>query len=113
MIPKIFVFCNSCEPHWHCIQAMTEDGCFITGHLCSNHGFIRHDMGIDPDGWKRDIYATHYPDGYEVVFEETPQDPSPEFKAAYQRHTSYTKEEYIEKMLIHKKVQPAELEKVK
>ena len=103
ILPKIFVFCNSCQPNWHGATALTQDGFFIASHLCSNHGFIMHDMGVHPTGWKRDIYDVHYPDGYDVVFEENPLDGSAEFKAAYEKHKSYTKEQYEEKMLIHKK----------
>jgi len=68
--PKIFVWCNSCSHEWHSAAAMAEDGTSLAGHVCSSHGFIPHDMGIDEDGWKRDIYDRHYPDGYEVVWVE-------------------------------------------
>lgn len=102
-VPKIFVFCNSCEPKWHSAQALTEDGFFVAQHVCSDHGFILHDMGAHPSGCKRNIYDTHYPEGYEVVFEEDARNPSEEFKAAYKKHQSYTKEQYEGRMLIHKK----------
>lgn len=64
--PKIYVWCNSCAHEWHVFMALSEDGVALAGHVCSDHGFAYHDMGIDEDGWKRDVYAAHYPDGFEV-----------------------------------------------
>ena len=69
-LPKIFVFCNSCAPQWHSMLALAEDGTALAGHLCSDHGFASHDMGIHENGWKRDLYEAHYPDGFEVVWVE-------------------------------------------
>lgn len=66
--PKIYVWCNNCAPEWHSAIAMAEDGHVLAGHVCSSHGFIMHDMGVDEDGWKRDKYAEHYPDGFEVEY---------------------------------------------
>ncbi len=70
MKPKIFVFCQGCQPGWHYHTALAEDGTAIAGHVCSHHGFAMHDMGVDENGWKRDLYAKHYPDGFEVVYVE-------------------------------------------
>jgi hypothetical protein len=67
--PTIFVFCNSCARHWHTIVALAEDGAGLTGHLCSDHGFIGHDMGFVGD-WKHDVYNEHYPDGWQLEFVE-------------------------------------------
>jgi hypothetical protein len=72
---KVYVFCNTrdCEgTEWHSMVAIAEDGTYLAGHICSHHGFAAHDMGIDPDGWKRDTYAKHYPQGFEVVWIEDP-----------------------------------------
>jgi len=66
--PKIFVFCNGCSPDWHSFAAVAEDGISLAGHICSHHGFAAHDMGVNEDGLKRDVYAKHYPDGFEVVY---------------------------------------------
>lgn len=73
--PKIYVWCNSCSPECpvsflHSIMAMTEDGTYIAGHVCSSHGFIHHDMGFTGD-WKHDHYDEHYPDGWELEFVES------------------------------------------
>lgn len=73
---KIYVFCNNrgCDGRgdWHEMAAYAEDGTYLAGHLCSHHGWAAHDMGIHPDGWKRDLYAAHYPDGFEVVWVQEP-----------------------------------------
>jgi hypothetical protein len=72
-LPKIYVFCNNCSPGWHSMVAVAEDGTHLAGHICSNHGYANHDMGISATGWKRDKYAAHYPDGFEVVGVEDPK----------------------------------------
>jgi hypothetical protein len=69
-LPKIYVFCNGCSPAWHNFVAIAEDGTGLAGHVCSAHGYAAHDMGVNENGWKRDIYAAHYPDGFEVVYVE-------------------------------------------
>ena len=65
---KIFVFCNSCAPQWHSFAAISEDGEYLAGHVCSHHGYATHDMGVNENGWKRDVYAQRYPDGFDVVY---------------------------------------------
>jgi hypothetical protein len=73
---KIYVFCNTlnCDRgagDWHSMLAVAEDGHVLAAHICSHHGFAQRDMGIHPDGWKRDKYAAHYPAGFEVLFIES------------------------------------------
>lgn len=68
----IYVWCNACAHQWHEFMAMAEDGTYLAGHICSDHGFAHHDMGVDADGWKRDIYDKHYPEGYTVELVEDP-----------------------------------------
>lgn len=64
--------------------AIAEDGAFLAGHVCSHHGFAMHDMGINPDGWKRDKYAEHYPNGFDVEFVESKDiDTHPGLNAAF------------------------------
>jgi hypothetical protein len=90
-LPRIFVFCNTVECEkppgdWHSMVALAEDGTGLAGHICSSHGWARHDMGIDPAGWKRDIYAKHYPEGFEVVWvEDARPGHNPDLDAAYAR----------------------------
>ena len=71
-IPRIFVFCNSCRAGLHSMVALAEDGKVLAGHACSDHGWAAHDMGIHEDGWKRDAYAAHYPNGFTVEWAENP-----------------------------------------
>jgi ligand-binding sensor protein len=68
--PKIYVFCNSCAPDWHVAHAIAQDGTMLASHVVSSHDFVAHDMGIIEDGWKRDKYAAHYPNGFEVEWVE-------------------------------------------
>lgn len=65
-LPKIYVFCNSCSPQCHRFMAIAEDGTFLGGHICSGHEYADHDMGVVENGWKRDLYAAHYPGGFTV-----------------------------------------------
>lgn len=70
---KVYVFCNTmdCEKDtgdWHSMVAIAEDGVCLAGHICSHHGYAAYDMGIVENGRKRDLYAAHYPDGFEVVW---------------------------------------------
>ena len=96
MKPKIFIFCNSCEGDFHSIRALAEDGCFIAGHVCTNHGFIAQDMGLT--GTKKHyIYSLHYPNGYELIYVENPKDHLG-LKAAYETHKSWDDKDYKERM---------------
>ena len=71
--PKIYVFCNSCSHEWHSFMAIAEDGTYLGGHICSSHCFAAHDMGVIETGWKRDVYAKHYPEGFHVVLVDDPK----------------------------------------
>ena len=104
MSTKIYVFCNSCEPQWHSATALSDEGLFLAGHVCSHHGFIAHDMGVDEDGWKRDIYARAYPDGFEVEYvEQADVKTHPGITAAYAKHTAMGEDVYTARMAeIHK-----------
>jgi len=75
--PTIFVFCNSCAPQWHGAVALAEDGTGLTGHVCSEHGWIGHDMGFSSD-WKHDVYNKHYPDGWSLEYVEVDDIPGHE-----------------------------------
>ena len=70
---RIYVWCNSCSRDWHSALAMDEDGHVLAEHMCSHHGFIPHDMGIDEDGWKRDDYEKAHPDGWTIEYVEDPK----------------------------------------
>jgi len=94
--PKIFVFCNTkdCQvgaADWHSMIAIAEDGTFLAGHICSHHAFAEHDMGIVEGGRKRDLYAAHYPQGFEVVWVEDATN-SKELDAAYEKNQAKAKQ---------------------
>lgn len=73
-LPRIYVFCNikNCDGsgNLHNMGAMSEDGVELAGHLCSSHEWAAHDMGINENGLKRDVYAQHYPGGFIVEWVE-------------------------------------------
>ncbi len=73
-LPVIYVFCNqkNCDGSgtWHEMVAIAEDGTHLAQHVCSNHFYAPHDMGIVESGWKRDLYAKHYPNGFSVKWIE-------------------------------------------
>jgi hypothetical protein len=89
MIPKIYVFCNNCSHEWHAMLAMAEDGTVLAEHVCSSHGWASHDMGIHPNGWKRELYAAHYPEGFEVLWVEDPRNDTG-LQAAYKKNQEKT-----------------------
>lgn len=69
---KIFCFINSGKgTDWQNVQALCEDGRCLAGHVSSNEGFARHDIGMTSD-WKHDHYKKHCPDGYELVWVDDP-----------------------------------------
>ncbi len=53
------------------VTAVAEDGTVLAGHYSSSEWWARHDIGIGSE-WKHDKYKAHYPDGYELVWEEPP-----------------------------------------
>lgn len=95
---KIFIFCNSCAPQWHHATSLSEDGVFLAGHICSDHLYIPHDMGMTSN-WKHETYNKYAPEGWELVLTEPM---SPEVTEAYKKHKSYTKEEYEKKYSVLK-----------
>lgn len=67
-LPCIFVWCNQCSAGWHSGVAIAEDGTGLAGHASTDHTWLLHDMGVQPNGFKRDVYAAHYPAGFNVVW---------------------------------------------
>lgn len=85
--PRIFAFVNG---KWgsqdYSVTALSEDGHFLAGHICSLPAWGPHDMGANgASDWKHDVYAKHYPDGFEVVWVDEPKDDA-DVMAAYERH---------------------------
>lgn len=73
-LPKIYVFKNGSLGSSDGVYfAVAEDGECLASHVSSCDSWAMHDMGVDENGWKRDIYAKHYPNGFDVEFVESDQ----------------------------------------
>lgn len=98
----IYVFCNGCHAQdWHNATALSDEGLFLGGHVCSDHGFIPGDMGADGSkDWarKRDAYARAYPDGFEVVYVEGPVKEHAGIMAAHAKHKAFDEAAYRARM---------------
>jgi hypothetical protein len=57
---KIYGFNNGGSPGWHHAVAIGEDGAVIDGHICSDEGYMLHDLGIEHSTWKHDSYDKHF-----------------------------------------------------
>ena len=72
--PKIYLACSPAAG-WGAEDvvgyALAEDGQCLAQHLSSNVAWSQHDMGLTSD-WKHDVYAEHYPDGYELEWVDDP-----------------------------------------
>ncbi|MGA0595644.1 hypothetical protein [Enterovirga sp. CN4-39] len=66
--PKVYAFVNGSGPMGYFGAAIAEDGTVLPAGHCSSAPFwARHDMGADGHcTWKHDVYAAHYPNGFEV-----------------------------------------------
>lgn len=82
---KIYVFAQATYDSGDVVGcALAEDGHALAGHFSSSYDWFRHDMGLTSE-WKHNLYAEHYPDGYEL---EEVQDPRNHigFMAAYEKN---------------------------
>ena len=71
---KIYIFMNGGRgTDWINGMALAEDGTYLAGHISSNEGWFRHDMGLTSD-WKHEVYNEYCPNGYELVEVENPRD---------------------------------------
>ncbi len=70
MLPMIYGFNNGGSRGWYYAQLIAEDGTPLGGHICSDEGYMRHDLGIiegsRPD--RHEDFKKHYPDGYRMDF---------------------------------------------
>ena len=69
-LPFIFGFNNGGSPGWYHAQLIAEDGTPLGSHLCSNPGYMPHDLGI-LEGTRSDRHESfkkHYPKGYQMDF---------------------------------------------
>ena len=70
-ITKIYL---TCFPNGHgdvMGQAVREDGVPLAGHLSSDMGWAKHDLGLTSD-WKHEIYQAKCPEGYELIWIDDP-----------------------------------------
>jgi hypothetical protein len=69
-LPFIIGFNNGGSPGWWSAQLLAEDGTGLGGHICSDEGYMLHDLGI-LEGTREDQHKTfqeHYPNGYRMDF---------------------------------------------
>jgi len=70
-LPFILGFNNGGSPRWYSAIAIAQDGTALGGHVCSDEGYMPHDLGIlegtRPDRHEKE-YQKHYPDGYRMDF---------------------------------------------
>lgn len=70
-LPFIYGFNNGGgNPFWSAI-AVAEDGTELSGHLCSDEGYMPSDLGVIEGGCDRkheESYKPHYPNGYKMEF---------------------------------------------
>lgn len=52
-------------------QAVREDGVPLAGHLSSDIGWAKHNLGLTSD-WKHEIYQARCPEGYELIWIDDP-----------------------------------------
>lgn len=69
-LPVIYGFNNGGSPSWYSGVLLAEDGTCLGGHICSNEGYMPHDLGVlegsRPD--RHETFRQHYPDGYRMAF---------------------------------------------
>lgn len=69
-LPIIYGFNNGGSPGWYSAVLLAEDGTGLGGHVCSDEGYMRADLGI-LEGTRDDRheeFRKHYPDGYRMDF---------------------------------------------
>lgn len=74
-LPVIYGFNNGGRKGWMYAALVAQDGTGLGGHICSDEGYMRHDLGIiegsRPD--RHEGFRKHYPDGYRMEFVEGTQ----------------------------------------
>ena len=69
-LPVIYGFNNGGSYRWLDGVILTEDGTVLGGHLCSDEGYMPHDLGVlkgsRPN--RHETFREHYPDGYRMEF---------------------------------------------
>ncbi len=69
-LPVIYGFNNGGDPGWYSAQLLATDGTALGGHICSDEGYMPHDLGIlegsRPD--RHETFREHFPEGYRMDF---------------------------------------------
>lgn len=69
-LPAIYGYNNGGSPGWYEGVLLAEDGAYLGGHICSDEGYMPHDLGVlegsRPD--RHEAFREHYPDGYRTEF---------------------------------------------
>lgn len=69
-LPVIYGFNNGGSEEWCNGVLLAEDGTYLGGHICSDEGYMLHDLGIlegtQPD--RHETFIKHYPKGYRMDF---------------------------------------------
>lgn len=69
---KLYYFCNTdCggRGDWHSALLVSEEGEFLRGHICSNHGFMYHDLVERPKA----EHDARWPEGWTAEEIEDPK----------------------------------------
>lgn len=91
---KIYCFINGGKgTDWQNVQALSEDGKFLAGHISSSEDFAKHDIGVTSD-WKHEIYKKEYPDGYELEWVDDPLNHAGIMRA-YEKHKKLPKKDSV------------------
>jgi hypothetical protein len=88
-LPVIYGFNNGGEPDWLRGVLLAEDGTALGGHICSDEGYMPHDLGIlaGSRSDRHETFQKHYPDGYRMDFVPASDVRThPGLEAAYQRN---------------------------
>lgn len=75
-------------------DAISEDGVFLAGHICSDPAWGPHDLGVTSQ-WKHETYRKYYPDGFEVIWIADVNDDR--LQQAHALHKAMTPDEYRRK----------------
>lgn len=69
-LPVIYGFNNGGSQGWYVAVLLAEDGTYLGGHVCSDEGYMPHDLGIlegtRPN--RHEEFMKHYTNGYRMEF---------------------------------------------
>ena len=69
-LPAIYGFNNGGSPGWWSGVLLGADGAYLGGHICSDEGYMTHDLGVLEDSRpdRHETFRKHYPGGYRMEF---------------------------------------------